>query len=49
MCGWVTLVYSRNLTGVPAVAKWLKNPTRNDEVAGSVASLDQWMKDPALP
>ena len=35
--------------GVPAVAQWLTNPTRNHEVLGSVPALAQWVNDPALP
>ena len=38
-----------DLGGVPIVAQWLTNPTRNHEVAGSVPGLAQWVKDPALP
>ena len=30
--------------GVPVVAQWLANPTRNHEVAGSVPALAQWVK-----
>ena len=36
-------------TGVPVVAQWLTNPTRNHEVAGSVPALAQWVNDPVLP
>ena len=36
-------------TGVPVVAQWLTNPTRNHEVVGSVPALAQWVNDPVLP
>ena len=35
--------------GVPVVAQWLTNQTRNHEVEGSVPALAQWVNDPALP
>ena len=35
--------------GVPTVAQWLRNLTRNDEVVGSIPGLDHWVKDPVLP
>ena len=34
--------------GVPVMAQWLTNPTRNHKVAGSVPALAQWVNDPAL-
>ena len=42
-------VIVKTVSGVPVVAQWLTNPTRNHEVAGSVPALAQWVNDPALP
>ena len=34
---------------VPVVAHWLTNPTRNQEVAGLIPGLAQWVKVTVLP
>ena len=40
-------VYKSQLHGVPIMAQWLTNLTRNHEVV-RIPDLAQWVKDPAL-
>ena len=42
-----TIIENKNL-GVPVVAQWLTNPTRNHGVASSIPGLAQWVGGPAL-
>ena len=41
-------VNKKVIVGVPIVAQWLRNPTRNHEVVGSAPALAQWVNDTAL-
>ena len=44
-----TIMIKEPIQGVPVVAQWFTNPTRNHEVVGSIPDLAQWAKDLALP
>ena len=46
---WLNISIKRTKTRVPVMAQWLKKPTSNRKVAGSIPGLAQWVKDPALP
>ena len=43
-----TLLSKNAIMGVPVMAQWLTNLTRNHDVEGSIPGLAQWVKDPAL-
>ena len=47
ICLWSLLKIC--ILGVPLVAQWLMNPTRNHEIVGSIPGLSQWDQDLALP
>ena len=40
--------YKMGIEGVPFMAQWLTDPTRIQEVTGSVPGLAQWVKDAML-
>ena len=46
---WNLLAKNKGHLGVPIVAQWLANLTRNHEAVGSIPGLAQWVKDPVLP
>ena len=41
-------MYRKKEGGVPVVAQWLANLTRNHEVEGLIPGLAQWVEDLAL-
>ena len=43
-----TPTFGNLITGIPVVAQWLMNPTRNHEVEGLIPGLALWVKDPAF-
>ena len=45
----LVVTFKKVKRGVPIVAQWLMNPTRNHEVAGLIPGLSQWAKDLVLP
>ena len=44
----IHIANKKSSQGVPVVARWITNPTRNDEDAGLSPGIAQWVKDPVL-
>ena len=44
-----SFVVKKDYFGVPVLAQWLINPTRNHQVVDSIPGLAQWVEDLALP
>jgi len=47
--GQMLSFFNKHWAGVPVMAQWLTNPTRNHEVSGSIPDLAQWVNDLAFP
>ena len=45
---WPSAMNEDHIGGVPVVAQWLMNVTRNHEVVGTIPGLAQWVEDLAL-
>ena len=48
-CRLIIMQFRSPNIGVPVVAQWLTNLTRNHEAVGLIPGLAQWVKDLALP
>ena len=46
---WLMVKLFEQIPGVPVMAQWLTNPTRNDEGVDWTPGLAQWVKNLALP